>query len=68
MNSFSNFFEKQILPYGVDVTTTINCIGSIAFYFQNEWKEVILHYGYQIGKIEQTPILGLIQYHSTWKE
>lgn len=67
-NSFSKFIEKQILPYGVDISKTINCIGSIAFYFQNEWKEVILQYGYEIGKIEQTPISGLIQYHSLWKE
>ncbi len=67
-NSFSIFIEKQIKPYGVEKTNTIHCIGSIAFYFLNEWKEVILQKGYKLGKVEQTPISGLLQYHSSWKE
>ena len=66
--SFSSFIEKQILPYGKEVTNKIHCIGSIAFYFLDEWKEVILQYGYELGRVEQNPIAGLIQYHSTWKE
>ncbi len=67
-NSFSQFLEKQIKPYGVQLTRKIHCIGSIAYYFKNEWKDVILEYGYELGKMEQTPMAGLIQYHSAWKE
>ena len=68
IQSFSLFIEKQIMPYGVEKTKRIHCIGSIAFYFLNEWKEVILQKGYELGKVEQTPITGLLQYHSSWKE
>lgn len=68
ISSFMQFIEKQIKPYGVHITRKIHCIGSIAYYFKNEWKEVVLQYGYEVGKIEQTPMAGLIQYHSSWKE
>jgi glucosamine kinase len=67
-NSFEQFLEKQIKPYGVQLTRKIHCIGSIAYYFKNEWKDVILEHGYELGNMEQNPIYGLIQYHSSWKE
>lgn len=67
-NSFTQFIEKQIKPYGVHISNTIHCVGSIAYYFKNEWKDVILENGYKLGKMEQVPMAGLIQYHSTWKE
>ncbi len=65
---FSSFIEKQISPYGKKYTNTIHSLGSIAFYFLNEWKEVILQYGYQLGELTQSPINGLVQYHSSWKK
>lgn len=67
-SSFSEFIDKQIAPYGKDQTRVIHCIGSIAFYFMDEWKEVILQKGYELGRIEQEPTKGLIQYHSQWKK
>ena len=61
---FTDFMEKQIVPYNKNISNTIHCTGSIAFYFRDEWKDVILQYGYELGKVEQIPINGLIQYHS----
>jgi glucosamine kinase len=61
---FAIFFDKHIVPYGKSVSTKINCIGSISFYFLDEWKEVILQKGYELGLIEQVPIQGLIKFHS----
>ncbi len=63
-NSFSSFMEKQIMPYNKNISNKIHCTGSIAFYFRDEWKDVILQYGYELGNVEQIPINGLIQYHS----
>jgi glucosamine kinase len=63
-NCFSNFMEKHIVPYNKNISNKIHCTGSIAFYFRDEWKDVILKYGYELGNVEQIPINGLIQYHS----
>lgn len=62
-NSFDLFVQKQIKPYGTQSTRVIHTTGSIAFNFMDEWKDVILHHGYEFGKIEQVPMNGLIQYH-----
>jgi hypothetical protein len=51
------------VPYGKEITNTIFSNGSIAFFFMNEWKEVILQKGYVVGNMEQNPISGLIKYH-----
>lgn len=61
---FEAFLKKHIAPYGTTVSNKIHCIGSIAFYFRDEWKDVILQQGYELGKVEQMPMEGLIQYHS----
>lgn len=62
-NCFSLFIDKQIAPYDKNISNKINSIGSIAFYFRDEWKDVILQHGYEFGTIEQSPMQGLIQYH-----
>lgn len=62
-NCFSIFIEKQISPYDKNISNKINSIGSIAFYFRDEWKDVILQHGYVQGTVEQSPMQGLIQYH-----
>lgn len=63
INAFSLFIDKHIDPYGIELTNTINSNGSIAYFFENEWKEVILQKGYKVGNMEQNPISGLIKYH-----
>ncbi len=62
-SSFDIFIQKHIKPYGVDTSKVIHATGSIAFNFRDEWKDVILQHGYQVGTIEQVPMSGLIQYH-----
>jgi glucosamine kinase len=62
-SSFDIFIQKHIKPYGVDTSKVIHATGSIAFNFRDEWKDVILQHGYQVGTIEQVPMNGLIQYH-----
>lgn len=63
-SSFDVFVQKHIKPYGVQTSNLIHATGSIAFNFRDEWKDVILQHGYQLGTIEQVPMNGLIQYHT----
>jgi len=61
--SFSEFFKRNIKQYNNHINLPIHFIGSIAFYFKNELKMVANETGLRLGKIEQSPLEGLIQYH-----
>lgn len=61
--SFTEFFERNVKQYDNHTKLPIHFIGSIAFYFKNELEIVATKMGLQIGKIEQSPLEGLIQYH-----
>ncbi len=62
---FTQFFERNILPYDsyIKGQRTLHCIGSIAWFFQEEIQSVAKNYKYSLN-VMQAPILGLIQYHS----
>ncbi len=62
---FSQFFERNILPYEsyINGQRTLHCIGSIAWFFQEEIQSVAKNYKYSLY-VMQAPISGLIQYHS----
>lgn len=62
-NSFSEFFERNIKQYDNHISLPIHFIGSIAFYFKNELQMVAKEMGLSLGKIQQNPLEGLIQYH-----
>ncbi|PKQ60857.1 hypothetical protein BZG02_17815 [Labilibaculum filiforme] len=61
--SFYEFFERNVKQYNNHTNLPIHFIGSIAFYFKNELKIVADEMGLRIGKIKQSPLEGLIQYH-----
>lgn len=60
---FSDFFEKQVLQYSGHETRVINGVGSVAYYFQEQFKSVATSYGYRTGSIYKDPMEGLIKYH-----
>lgn len=62
-NSFSEFFDRNIKLYDHHINLPIHFIGSIAFYFKNELKMIADETGLHLGKIIQSPLEGLIQYH-----
>ena len=62
-NSFGEFFERNIKQYNNHISLPIHFIGSIAFYFKKELEMVAAKIGLHLGKIEQSPLEGLIQYH-----
>ncbi|OAV70714.1 hypothetical protein Barb6_01649 [Bacteroidales bacterium Barb6] len=62
-NSFKDFFIKNVMQYDYR-SYEIHFTGSVAFHYQSVLKEAGENTGMRIGKIEQSPMAGLIKYHS----
>jgi N-acetylglucosamine kinase-like BadF-type ATPase len=61
--NFILFFERNIKQY--DYTSyPVNIIGSIGFHFREMLEAAAAPLGIKLGKVEQSPINGLIEYHS----
>lgn len=60
---FDLFARHQILQFENAKDVPIHFIGSIAFYLQQELKEVLTNLGLTTGKILKKPIEGLVEYH-----
>lgn len=60
---FTQFFERNIMQYDYK-NLEVNVIGSIGFHFRPMLESAAAKLGIKIGKIEQTPIEGLIKFHS----
>lgn len=61
--NFTLFFERNIKQY--DYTTyPVNIIGSIGFHFSEMLEAAAAPLGIKLGKVQQSPIEGLIEYHN----
>jgi N-acetylglucosamine kinase-like BadF-type ATPase len=59
------FVETMILQYKEEIKTVpVHFAGSIAFFTQEEIKEVAQEYGFTVGNFERRPIEGLVNYHA----
>ena len=63
MNSFIAFFRRNVMQYDYK-QYTVHFIGSIAYCYKEILQDAARQTGIQIGKILQSPMEGLIQYHS----
>jgi glucosamine kinase len=61
---FDSFFVQQINKYSNSKNYKVNTVGSIGYYYKNLIAETAKKHGYEIGTVLQSPIEGLIQYHS----
>lgn len=64
IDCFRQFFIRNIVPMSKMMDAEINKInfvGSIAYYYKEELEEVAKSFGYEIGKIIQAPIEGLVE-------
>lgn len=61
--SFTDFFERNVMQYNYQ-KNNVNFVGSIAFYFEEILKEAAKKKGIQIGKIEKSPMPGLVEYYN----
>ena len=59
-------FAKNMIMQYKDVlqTAPVHFAGSIAFFSQDEIKEVANEFGFKVGAFERRPIEGLVNYHS----
>jgi N-acetylglucosamine kinase-like BadF-type ATPase len=60
--SFTEFFERNIKQYSI-TGEKLGFVGSVAYYFQDILREVAEEMGYQIEKIDKSPMEGLLQFH-----
>lgn len=58
--NFTNFLNNNVKPYNCK---RLNFTGSIAFHYAGILREVAEQNGYEIGKITQSPLEGLAEYH-----
>jgi len=59
------FVETMILQYKEEIKTVpVHFAGSIAFFTQEEIKEVAQEFGFTVGNFERRPIEGLVNYHA----
>lgn len=64
LNSFIAFLRRNVMQY--DYTQyPAHFIGSIAYFYKDILQEAAQETGVKIGKILQSPMEGLIQYHTT---
>ena len=60
--NFRSFFQHNLVQYGRR-DLQVHAIGSIAFYYQEELSEAAEKEGFKLGKVQATPMEGLIKYH-----
>ncbi|MDZ4058961.1 MAG: ATPase, partial [Bacteroidales bacterium] len=63
-DSFTEFYTRNIMQYDYK-KFPVNIVGSVAFHYQNTLTEVAAKLGIKIGKIIQSPIDGLAEYHKS---
>jgi N-acetylglucosamine kinase-like BadF-type ATPase len=61
-NSFDAFFVRNVQQYECE-NMQVSFIGSVAYYFRDTLEIVASERGLNIGKIEQSPMDGLVEYH-----
>lgn len=63
-DSFCDFFRRNVMQYEGYARYPIHFIGSIAFHYRGVLKEAAEALGLQLGTVLQSPMEGLIAYHS----
>lgn len=64
LNSFKAFFVRNIQNYDNYKQMPVHFVGSIAVYFENTLREAASALDIKIGTIIQSPMEGLVKYHS----
>jgi glucosamine kinase len=61
--SFNQFFNKHICKYSNHKDVSLNCVGSIAFYYTDILLSIAGKKGITIEKVIESPIKDLTRYH-----
>jgi hypothetical protein len=63
IDNFRQFFRSNIDPYNRK-DLPVHFVGSMAFHYRSQLEEAAKLEGYTIGQTLQSPMEGLIKYHS----
>jgi hypothetical protein len=63
-SSLQDFFESMLLPNLNQVQKSVSFCGSVAFYCKEEIKRIAARYQLETGTITQSPMEGLVRFHS----
>ena len=63
IDNFRQFFRSNIDPYGHH-DLPVHFVGSMAYHYRKQLEEAAKEEGYTIGQTMQSPMEGLIKYHS----
>ena len=64
IRNFTVFFEEQVSKYTGYKEMPVGVIGSVGFHFQDFFRQVASRYGVAVGEVVQSPIQGLLRYHT----
>lgn len=62
-DNFKDFLKRNVMPYNRS-DLPLGVVGSVAFHYQTQLKTAAEAMQLSIGKIEKSPIEGLVRYHS----
>lgn len=63
-NSFDEFIKRNIFRYSAFNEQPVCFVGSVAFYFQDQLKKVLIKNHLQIKTVLKEPLNGLIKFHT----
>jgi N-acetylglucosamine kinase-like BadF-type ATPase len=63
-NAFRDFFTRNVMQYDYK-DNEVHFTGSVAFHYQEVLRKVAESLGITVGKVEQSPMEGLMGYHYT---
>ncbi|OIP83313.1 MAG: ATPase [Porphyromonadaceae bacterium CG2_30_38_12] len=63
MSGFDAFFQRNVMGYTLN-NLKVSFVGSMAYYFADILKISAIKNGIELGKIVQSPMDGLLNYHS----
>lgn len=63
VESFTDFLKRNVMQYNYS-ELTVNFVGSIGWHYNILLREIAENMGLKVGKIEKSPINGLIEFHS----
>ncbi len=63
-NCFNQFFDKHICKYSQYKEVSLNCVGSVAFYYSNILRAIATNRGIIVGTILESPIAALSLYYT----
>lgn len=65
-DEMKNYLDYQVLPYPEAGEVEVNCIGYIAFIYEDILRAAAAELNLKIGKVVQKPIESLVDYHKKY--